>query len=377
MVCNTFKAIVRLFILIIASMSGLNHAVAAEPIGSAFGQSLGAVFDPTKATDIIQSNDTLSLRFHPPASIPVFSEYNALAAPLTYRIYAITATGVVDDPKECRGWAGALFHIIMEKYADDGNDTAIFAFDDATGWRLHNERAARWINVRCMDDETVSITYVDDAERRRAQDEQQEWNRLYAKYEKGQYEEVLSQLVQLADHGNMQAQVVLGLMHRYGQGVSQNAVLAENYYMKAAQRGYPQAEFNLGTFYLSQTRHQEAEPWLKKAAESGYAKSQYNLGQLYASDSRLRDLSEAFRWYQRAAEQGHVDAQYNTCRMYSAGDGVARNEVEAWRWCDIAATAGHEKAAQNRDHIANRMTVQQVESARQLSAQWLENRSKP
>ena len=63
--------------------------------------------------------------------------------------------------------------------------------------------------------------------------------------------------------------------------------------------------------------------------------------------------------------------------MHSAGEGVARNEVEAWRWCDIAATLGHEKAAQNRDHIANRMTVQRVESARQLSAQWLGSRSNP
>ena len=63
--------------------------------------------------------------------------------------------------------------------------------------------------------------------------------------------------MQLADHGNMQAQVVLGLMHRYGQGVSQNAVLAENYYLKAAQRGYPQGESNLVTFYLSQARHRE------------------------------------------------------------------------------------------------------------------------
>jgi TPR repeat protein len=166
---------------------------------------------------------------------------------------------------------------------------------------------------------------------------------------------------------------MVGFAYRQGIGVPKNSPLGERYYEKAAKAGLLEAQFNLGTLYLNSGQLDKALPWLKSAAERGSTPAQNNLAQLYLQEGIHYDESAAFVWFLKAAEAGHVEAQYNTCHMYSAGEGVARNEVEAYKWCDIAATSSHEKATKNRDYIAKRMTPQQIERAKMLSQQWVSN----
>jgi TPR repeat protein len=54
----------------------------------------------------------------------------------------------------------------------------------------------------------------------------------------------------------------------------------------------------------------EAERWCRKAAERGNPEAQYNLGSMYATGWVVeQDPAEAERWYRKAAEQGHAAAQ--------------------------------------------------------------------
>ena len=84
----------------------------------------------------------------------------------------------------------------------------------------------------------------------------------------------------------------------------------------AAEQGNPEAQFLLGLQYkvgdgIAKDRG-EAVKWLRKSAESGYAEAQYALGDFYAAldpADELADLREAEKWLKAAAAQGNTDAQ--------------------------------------------------------------------
>ena len=60
-------------------------------------------------------------------------------------------------------------------------------------------------------------------------------------YERGDYEAALIQFRPLAEQGNAEAQLYLGIMYEYGKGVPWNPVQAFNWYRKAAESGHPKA----------------------------------------------------------------------------------------------------------------------------------------
>ena len=54
----------------------------------------------------------------------------------------------------------------------------------------------------------------------------------------------------------------------------------------------------------------EAVQWFKKAAEQGYADAQYNLGCMYANGRGVpQSDKEAAKWLHKAADQGYANAQ--------------------------------------------------------------------
>src|ERR1700689_1592024 len=76
-----------------------------------------------------------------------------------------------------------------------------------------------------------------------------------------------------------------GLAYWYGQGVPQDYVAAANWYLKAAEQGYAEAQYHLGQmFAIGQgIPHNDAEAakWYRKAAEQGIPLAQHNLGTMY------------------------------------------------------------------------------------------------
>ena len=106
-------------------------------------------------------------------------------------------------------------------------------------------------------------------------------------------------------------------------------------------------------------------------AEQGDADAQTNLGFIYNYGQGVpQDYAEAANWYRKAAEQGHTGGQYNLGLMYFRGWGVPQDDVQAHMWLNLAGTQGDEKAAKNRDNVAERMTPAQIAEAQKLAREW-------
>jgi hypothetical protein len=340
-----------------------------QAIEGAFGLVLGARFDRFGAGGGV-GDDLMWFEVDQPMPVKAFDRIRAIVAPISYRIYGIR---LEDDPQgraNCREKAGQIFAVVAEKYAGEEYGTRLSKDADGNAYQLEQKKTGRRINVRCGAAGELGVLYQDLALRDAAQAESNEWNRLTGAFQAGDAGSV-PRLMELAAQGHMHAEFFVGYAYRRGIGVAPDEAQAKAYYTRAAGKGMVEAQYNLGTFALEHGQLQDAKGWLTKAAEKGMTVAQANLAQLYQRPGPLYDDSAAFMWFLKAAEGGHVDSQYNACHMYSAGDGVAKDDVAAWRWCDIAATSGHDVAARNRDFIAQRMTVAQLKQARDASQQWL------
>ena len=104
----------------------------------------------------------------------------------------------------------------------------------------------------------------------------------------------------------------------------------------------------------------------RRLAKAGDMNAQVALAGLYRGGiGRDVDLVRAAHWYARAAIAGDAVAQMNLGEMYQFGRGVPRNLVDAFIWYDRAARQGRDWAAKQRDKLAVRMTIDQLELARE------------
>jgi len=101
-------------------------------------------------------------------------------------------------------------------------------------------------------------------------------------------------------------------------------------HMYAAGRGVPQSD-------------EEALKWAMGTGNDE-AGAQFKLGLHFLNPKTGNDPKLAEKWLRRAAEQGHVIAQYRLARMYSEGQGIAKNAEEAEKWYRKAAEQGNRSA---------------------------------
>jgi TPR repeat protein len=157
--------------------------------------------------------------------------------------------------------------------------------------------------------------------------------------------EEVSKYIKAAEQGDADAQFNLGVMYDKGQGVAQDYSQAADWYRKAAEQGNANAQYNLGVMYLNgqgaPQDDSQAANWFRKAAEQGSANSQYNLGYMYRNGQGVpQDDSQAVNWYRKAAEQGNAMAQHNLGSMYRNGQGVPQDDSQAANWYRKAAEQG-------------------------------------
>lgn len=121
----------------------------------------------------------------------------------------------------------------------------------------------------------------------------------------------------LAQKGNAQAQVRMGLLYYHGHGVRESDSEAKKWFELAARQGNADAQFHLGNMYayglvdLSKDVDvdQQAAQWYFQAARQGHPDAQYSLGILFLTGKGVvQSREEALKWIRRAADQGHTDA---------------------------------------------------------------------
>ncbi len=114
----------------------------------------------------------------------------------------------------------------------------------------------------------------------------------------------------------------------------------------------------------------------RKAAEQGVADAQFNLGLMYGNGHGVpQDYARAVKWYRKAADQGVADAQLMLGVMYGEGQGVPKDYAQAHMWLNLAASSfppgkDRDRAAKNRDIVAERMTPAQISEAEKLAREW-------
>jgi TPR repeat protein len=204
-------------------------------------------------------------------------------------------------------------------------------------------------------------------------------------------------LEQASDHGDTEAQLLLGMCYKEGKGVAKSESCYIRFLTKSADDGCSEAQLELGKHHLfiyhvesavngerlikrkSLMRNSldNAECWLRKAAdqnnlEAGYhlalvylykdnplkavqllhvvacngdPESQQHLGQWYESGFCVtKDLPTAASYYRKAANQGHAYAQYRLGCCYQLGSGVDLDCLEAEKWFQMAAKQGSSEA---------------------------------
>ena len=180
----------------------------------------------------------------------------------------------------------------------------------------------------------------------------QDYDKGALAYQAGDYETALQEWRPLAEQGNAQAQVKLGVMYDYGNGVPRDSTEAVNWVRLAAEQGNAEAQFYLGYMYTDGEGviqdYAEAVNWFRLAAEQGNAEARDDLIRL-------------------ASEQGNAPAQYALGSMSADGDGVIQDTFIAHMWFNISAANGHELGSAGRSLIEQRMTLEQIAEAQALA----------
>lgn len=369
---NTGKFVLMLVGLLLSAH--LQSARAEEPIQKGLGQTLGAMFDPAAATHSSGGFDAVDFWYSPPMSFPHLTEFHVEVTPVTYRIFAIIATGEQAGPLQCEALELEIMESVAKKYEGDQYGGEMRELKDGGGYFLVQSKLHRRIHVACSEDNgktKLELAYLDETVHDMAKQEEQEIVQLSDAFQAKNYARILPRVQELARQGNLWAETMLGLMYGQGLGVTHDDDAAEDHYLRAAQRGWLGAEYNLGTFYYKRFRYKPAETWLLKAAEKEYPEAEENLAQLYLANGPLQSEEKAFTWFLRAAEHGRPESQYNTCYDYADGLGVKRDMTEAYKWCYIAARNGQRQADANKDHLAAQMRPDEVARGREAAERWL------
>lgn len=128
----------------------------------------------------------------------------------------------------------------------------------------------------------------------------------------------------LAEVGNTQAQLKLGLIYDHGDETVRDPAKALSWYRKAADHGHADAQCILGLKYYK-GRHVgvdyiEAAHYFLLAADQGNADAQLFLAMMFESGQGVpQNIEAAFSLYKKSSLQGNALAQFSLGMLYEQG----------------------------------------------------------
>ena len=157
-----------------------------------------------------------------------------------------------------------------------------------------------------------------------------------------------------------------------------------NYYpsllelQKDADRGIPQAQYNLGLRYDTGDEvpqsYDKSYDWFLKSAYSGFDSAQYAIGYIYLhGHGRDKDIVEAEKWFLKAALQGHASSQFNLGLIYDIGNGIERDSKKAYSWFYLAMLTDYFEAADMVEYMAVKMTSDEIDKSKNAAIKCFES----
>lgn len=168
----------------------------------------------------------------------------------------------------------------------------------------------------------------------------------------------------------------IGNFYWMGTVVSQNPAKAAEWWRKAAEKGHPQAQYNLGSLYiLGQGVPQDdsqAFAWFSKAAEHGYMYAQNDLANMYATGRGVpQDWDKADKLYSKAAHQGVDTAQCLIGLYYANGERYyPQSNIKAYKWIALSAAQGFPEAIRIKAQFDSHFSKEDIEEGQKLAAIW-------
>ena len=154
----------------------------------------------------------------------------------------------------------------------------------------------------------------------------------------------LTEVKALAEEGDVEAQVELGMRYLNGREAPRDNALAARWYRSAAEAGHPEAQYWYG--YILQydqpgALRSEVVAWYRRAADAGHASAEYRLGSLAEyGDGVPQDLRLAAEHYERASLGGHGGAMNRLGLLLAQGRLGAEDAVQGLAWY-LACAAVH------------------------------------
>lgn len=149
-----------------------------------------------------------------------------------------------------------------------------------------------------------------------------------------------------ANNGDLPSLCEIGRRYYNGShGLNKNLKLAFEYFMKAANQNYADAQCNVAWCYEVgdgvEESLEKAYEWYEKSANNNCSMAQYSLGWMFANGIFVpKSQSKAIIWFMKASENGHPMAQYKLGMAYLDGIGVDQNSIIANHWLMISADQG-------------------------------------
>lgn len=161
-------------------------------------------------------------------------------------------------------------------------------------------------------------------------------------------------LEEALEGGAAGAALLLGWLCLYGPVSFQDAEKGLELLEFAAEKGFSQAQYRLGLFYMRGDHGRspdmvKAEKWLKRALKAKVAASGYALGQIYdvQSPEKKRDPVIAMRFYHEAALLDHAPAAMRLSSLLMEGvpeRGIKPDVRKGAFWLSRASGLGNQEA---------------------------------
>ncbi|MFH1157912.1 MAG: SEL1-like repeat protein [Pseudomonadota bacterium] len=146
-----------------------------------------------------------------------------------------------------------------------------------------------------------------------------------------------------AERGYAPAQYQMGEIYFTGDGVAPDYPEAKKWYLSASSQDDGLSQLRLGFLYAEShfkgltADYAEAEKWFLKAAEKNAGDARFRLGNFYRNYKNPPDPAKAVFWLTQAAEGGHRVAMFDLARMLKKGEGAPKDPAQALAWMKKAA----------------------------------------
>ena len=176
-----------------------------------------------------------------------------------------------------------------------------------------------------------------------------------------------------AEQGNAEAEFALGQMYSRGWGMPRDETDALRWFEMASNPNSdgPPTDWTVLDGYGTRQDQTQAAYWYLKAAEQGHVEAQYNLSRLYAAGQGVaRDQEQALRWIRAAATQGYAQAQARYGMRYARGTGIAQDHRLAYFWMSLAFLRGDKNIEKLRSAEAAKLTPDVVTATDRAAQNW-------